>query len=660
MALERKKLIWIAAAGVVVLLVAGVVFTQVVAQRSTFCDNCHYMTPYTQQWKESSHKGVDCVSCHPAEATAMFGQFVRYVTKTYSPRPHAYVPDEACQKCHADVEKTPVKFLEAEFPHAPHLGTDRRGIRLHCASCHGNSEEAGHVGVDERVCYLCHFKGQAPAETIAGCGACHGAPSGMVKHGNFQFDMKSYVDSGVACSRCHLSVHEGNGRVSREKCYTCHVSRVEKIDDAKLVHEQHVTVKEIRCLECHEPIRHGNVKVLSVLEVSCESCHSNLHSGPKEMYLGVGAKGTPDTPSRMFAAQINCIGCHTQVTTQGGASFLGQGSKSADPRACAACHDARYIPMVDRWKAQGRALTEEAKRLAREGAALAAGSKSPEAKQLAQDLEFNAKFLEQGHPVHNIEYAVRVVQGSGKLLSQLGETVGRKGVGGTSQPLAKGDFSYCLDSCHTFIPRQEPYSWNGADMPHSFHQKAGLSCDTCHQVGNHKALTLSTPKDCIGCHHESAKADCSRCHTRQSALYQGKVPAPVGIAAKPDSMAGGVGCADCHDPTATEPLAKLAEACTACHEADGPKYLETWKTELAAAREKVTLLDGQAQMAVAGMRRRQADSTPLAKRLEVIRARVEYLDRAKGVHNMAAALPELERSAKELQALLDEIEQGRK
>lgn len=659
MTTARKKIVWIAAAAILLLLVAGIFFIEVAAQRSSFCENCHYMTPYTEQWKNSSHKSVECVACHPAQNRAMFGQFVRYITKTYSPRPRAYVPDEACQKCHADVDKKPVKFLQTEFPHKPHLGTDRRGIRLHCASCHGNSEEAGHVGVDKRVCYLCHFKGQAPAETVAGCGACHGAPSGMVKHGNFQFDMKSYVESGVACSRCHLSVHEGSGRVSREKCYSCHVSRVEKADDAKLVHQQHVTVKEIRCMECHEPIRHGNVKVLSVLEVSCESCHSNLHSGPKEMYLGVGAKGTPDTPSRMFAAQINCIGCHTQVTTQGGSSFLGQGSKSADPRACAACHDARYIPMVDRWKAQGRALTEEAKRLAREGAAIAAGNKKPEVKQLVQDLEFNARFLEQGHPVHNIEYAVRVVQGSGKLLGRLGEAVGRKGMG-TSQPLAKNDFSYCLDSCHSFIPRQEPYTWKGADMPHAFHQKTGLPCDTCHEVGSHKALNLASPKDCIACHHESAKADCSRCHVRQSALYRGKVPASVGISAKADSMAGGVGCSDCHDPTQAEPLAKLDEACTACHEADGPKYLETWRKDLAAAREKVTDLDGQAQMAVAGMRRRQSDSAPLAKRLEVIRARVEYLDRAKGVHNMGAAIPEYQRAAKELQAIVDEVEKGRK
>lgn len=650
----RKKLLWVSAAALGLLALGAVVFVEVVAQRSTFCDSCHYMVPYVDQWKASTHKGVECIDCHPTQRRAMFAQAVKYATGTQSPRPHAFVPDDACLKCHEGVDKSPVKFLSAEFPHGPHLGTDKRGIRLHCASCHGISEEAGHVAVDRRICYLCHFKGQAPAETVAGCGACHGAPSGNAKHGGFLFDMKSYVDSGVACSRCHLSVHEGDGRVPRERCYSCHVSRVEMASEPKKVHQQHVTVKEIRCLECHEPIRHGNVKVLSVLDVSCESCHANLHAGAKEMYLGVGAKGAPDTPSRMFAAQINCTGCHTQILTQGGASFLGQGSKTADPRACAACHDARYIPMIERWKAQGRTLTAEARRMAAEGARLAAG-KGDEAKRTAADLEFNARFLEQGHPVHNIEYAVRTVQGSGRLLAQLG------GSGAVQTPLAKDAFSFCAESCHTFIPRAEPYVWQGVDVPHTYHAaKAGLSCDTCHEAGDHKALTLTSPKDCASCHHESAKADCGRCHSRQTALYRGNLPKGLGISGGEDSMAPAVGCADCHDPTAAEPLKGLGEACAACHEAQGPKDLQAWRDQLSAERERVRDLDEQVQMALAGVRRRQADPTPFAKRFEAVRARVDFLDRAKGVHNMKVALATYAAAAAELQRLVEEIEKSQK
>ncbi len=655
---SRKRWAVLLAGAVVLLLAGGWFFVDVAARRSAFCGRCHYMTPYVDQWKASTHKGVDCVACHPTQRRAMFAQAVKYWTGTYQPRPHAYVPDEACRTCHGDVAASKgVKFLAVTFPHAPHMGVDRRGIRLHCASCHGYSEEAGHVGVDKRICYLCHFKGQAPAQTVAGCGACHGAPGGMTRHGGFLFDMKAYVDSGVACGRCHLSVHEGGGGVSRDKCYSCHVSRVEKIGDARAVHNQHVTVKEIRCLECHEPIRHGNIKVLSVLDVSCESCHSSLHSGPKEMYLGVGAKGAPETPSRMFAAQINCTGCHTQVLTQGGSAFLGQGSKSADPRACAACHDARFIPMVDRWKSQGAALAAEARRLARQGATLAASAKgSPEAARLAVDLEFNARLLEQGHPVHNIEYAVKTVQASGALLEKLGEAAGRKMAPPVQLSLAKGPFGYCTESCHTFIPRAEPYDFQGTDLPHAFHlRRAGLSCDVCHEAGKHKALALASPRDCAPCHHESAKADCARCHPRQTSLYRGAPPPALGIAGKADSMAEGVGCGDCHDPTKADALREVGKACASCHDAQGPKELETWRADLKRTRERVQASEDQVQMALGALRRRGADTAAAGRRLDAIRARLAYLDRAGGVHNRVLAGAELERARRELDELLAEL-----
>lgn len=650
----RRRRTWFAL-GAVVLALAGLwFFVDVTARRSSFCENCHYMTPYVEEWKASSHAGVDCVRCHPAQRRAMFAQAVKYWTGTYSPRPRAFVPDEACTDCHSDVfDKKGVKFLDVTFPHKPHMGVDRRGIRLHCASCHGVSEEAGHVSVDRRVCYLCHFKGQAPAETVAGCGACHGAPSGSSRHGGFLFDMKSYVESGVACNRCHLSVHEGSGGVTKDKCYSCHVSRVEKMGEAKLVHQQHVTVKEIRCLECHEPIRHGSLKMISVLDVSCESCHADLHAGPKEMYLGVGAKGAPDTPSRMFAAQINCIGCHTQVTSQGGVAFLGQGNKVADPRACAACHDARYIPMVDRWKSQGAQLAGEARRLAAEGARLAAsGRGGEEAKALAKDLEFNARFLEEGHPVHNIEYAIKVVQSSGEIVRKMAEAAGASPPG-IQLPLARGPFTYCLESCHGFIPKAGPISFQGVDFPHAYHvQKAALSCDTCHEAGRHTALALRGPADCTSCHHESSKADCARCHPRQSALYRGKLPASVGIRAEADSMAEAVACADCHDPTKPEPLKTVSEACVACHEKKGAQDLEAWRAKVKADRERFALLADEADLALEGMKRHGAAVDALRKKVNAAKEGAEYFRRGREVHNMAAAADFYARAAKDLEAIV--------
>ena len=659
--MTRRNLRLFALLGLTAIVVlSGWFFVDVTARRSSFCSNCHYMQPYVDQWRSSAHKNVACVQCHPTTRRAMFGQFIKNVTRTYNPRPRAYVPDEACASsgCHAGMPKsTAVKFLTVTFPHQPHLGVDRRGIRLHCASCHGASNEAGHVSVDKRICYLCHFKGQPVEGTLTWCGSCHGAPTGMSQHAGFIFDMKAYAASGVQCSRCHVAVHEGLGEVSRDKCFSCHVSRVEAISNPKALHDNHVGDQQIRCMECHEPIRHGNIKILSVLDVSCESCHPNLHAGPKETYLGVGAREVPATPSRMFAAQIKCTGCHTQVIVRGGVSFLSQGNKTANPKACAACHDARFIPMVERWKSQGKVLMTEARRLSNEGRILAARAPSnPDVQKTSSDLDFNANFLEQGHPVHNIEYGIRIVQTNSELLKKLTESVKVPSTAASVQPaFARGPFTYCNESCHTFIPRKEPYNFKGVDFPHTYHvQKAALPCDTCHKENHHKELSLTGPPDCASCHHASAKVDCARCHASQAAFFGGKLPPHLNVTAKPDAMSGIVGCVDCHDPTKPDPLKEVSKACEACHEGKGAKDLESWRRQLQEEVGKVRLLSEENSMLLNGFERRGVGVALYRTRLEAARARLDYLEKAKGVHNMVAARAILERIKQELTALLSE------
>jgi formate-dependent nitrite reductase cytochrome c552 subunit len=120
-------------------------------------------------------------------------------------------------------------------------------------------------------------------------------------------------------------------------------------------------------------------------------------------------------------------------------------------------------------------------------------------------------------------------------------------------------------------------------------------------------------------------------------------------------MVEAVGCADCHDPTKPHAPSDIAQACASCHEEQGPKDLQAWQEQLRAAHDKVQYLEEQIQMNLAGLRRRQANTAPFTAKVEAVRARVAYLDRARGVHNMKVALPEYERAAKELQALLDEM-----
>ncbi len=657
---RTKVTAWIL--GIVILLLIGTwFFMDYGARHSSFCDNCHYMEPYVAQWQESTHSGIECIECHPTQRKDMIVQFVKYATGTYNPRPRAYVPDEACavEECHVEMRESPdVPFMSMHFPHKPHLDTDRRGIKLHCASCHGASREAGHVSVDVQVCFLCHFKGQAAASTYGDCRSCHAPPEDGIQSGCFVHEMQEYVSSGVPCDRCHQTVHEGGGLVPRERCYECHMTRDAETLDRKVIHEQHVGKKEIRCLDCHDPIRHGNIKLISVLDISCESCHTSAHAGPREMYLGIGAQGAPPTPSRMFAAQINCSGCHTQVITEGDVALLGKAGKAADPRACAACHDSRYIPMVETWKSQGRQLAAEARRMANEGRRIAGSTvEGSDVMRLTEDLEFNARFLEEGHPVHNIEYAVKVVQASSGLLDELGKAARQPADSDPRVSYAKDAFSYCIDSCHTFIEQEEPYQFHGVDVPHRYHiEEVGLSCDMCHEEGRHKNLNFESPRECASCHHDDTDADCARCHRRQSAMHLGEIPVRLGITAEPDTMSEMVGCDDCHDPTVDEPLAAVAEACNMCHEEQGAEFLESWKTDLGDGFTETLHLEEELNMILEGQERRREDTTLFRKRLQVVHDRLDYLERARGVHNMAAAEAIFGQSKKDLQALIQEAQ----
>ncbi|HYL82335.1 MAG TPA: NapC/NirT family cytochrome c, partial [Candidatus Acidoferrum sp.] len=102
--LLRKHVRLLAAAGI--LLVAGVLGLNLaasrIAQRSSFCATCHYMAPYVEQWKTSTHASVECVNCHPYGARAVAASTVRYVSGAYNPRPRAEVDDRSClaSGCH--------------------------------------------------------------------------------------------------------------------------------------------------------------------------------------------------------------------------------------------------------------------------------------------------------------------------------------------------------------------------------------------------------------------------------------------------------------------------------------------------------------------------------------------------------------------------------
>ncbi|MCK5557922.1 MAG: NapC/NirT family cytochrome c, partial [Candidatus Hydrogenedentes bacterium] len=96
----RPRLIVGAAA--VLFVVFAVSFWRV-SKSPKFCVTCHYMRPYYEAWRVSTHNDVSCVECHyePGLKAQLKGelagisQLVKYVTRTFSPKPKAEISDEA-------------------------------------------------------------------------------------------------------------------------------------------------------------------------------------------------------------------------------------------------------------------------------------------------------------------------------------------------------------------------------------------------------------------------------------------------------------------------------------------------------------------------------------------------------------------------------------
>ncbi|WP_333655126.1 hypothetical protein [Dissulfurispira sp.] len=117
----------------------------------------------------------------------------------------------------------------------------KRGIKLHCRSCHSDIVQGEHVKVSLNVCFLCHFKGVPHEQAVTGCPSCHSAPKQPIVVKGKTFSHEDVMKADYKCNQCHLEVTRGDGVTPKEKCYFCHVERIEMYDDVKFIHERHVT-----------------------------------------------------------------------------------------------------------------------------------------------------------------------------------------------------------------------------------------------------------------------------------------------------------------------------------------------------------------------------------------------------------------------------------
>ncbi len=527
-----------------------IIFSFQITSHPNFCGSCHYMRPYFESWKTSSHNGIPCVECHiPPGITSEFrkkyealAMVVRYFTGTYSTNPWAEIEDAACLKCH---EKRllygKVYFKNILFDHQPHLTMLRRGKKLKCTSCHSQIVQGAHIKVTESTCFICHFKGTELGKKTAKCTMCHGMPRKKIEIASFTFDHSDVEKYSMDCLLCHAHSVEGSGSVPEERCFTCHnePARISEYKNTEKIHEIHVTIHKVECLNCHQEIYHGKPREIEeVIKTPCSTCHLEGHTPQKDLYMGIGGKGVEPTPSVMFLSGVRCEGCH----------IIGKEGKikKSGPFSCMNCHGASYYRIYNSWKENIEKRIKETEKIINE-----AKSKLKDSEYL-ENAEYNLKLVKEGGGLHNVLYSEKLLK---KAVDFINEGLKEKGISPykTETFIITEAIIECT-RCHYGVERKIS-TFDGKTFSHYIHILNKIECNNCHNENKeekpHMITLLKEKKDCVPCHHkENIKKDCITCHGKEINPYHK-------IHVKEMELK----CNECHDKN----LLIKEDTCSQCH-----------------------------------------------------------------------------------------------
>lgn len=588
--------------------------TAEITSQPRFCSSHHYIRPYYESWKTSTHREVGCQECHfppgfkgyVTRKYKALAEVAIYITGTYQGEPHAEVDDEGCLRpgCHTDhIVPGIQQYKNVTFDHRKHLPCGQhhlstspeeyknlpgampprgrkipppgheeflkqlpRGRILRCTSCHANIVQGNHMTVTDSTCFLCHFKVAGETKPISGCPSCHQAPDYPILVNNVPFEHRPYVERKVPCQQCHTNVTQGDGHVPRERCFQCHdrPNRLAEFDNHPLIHQVHVTEHKKDCLLCHTEILHGAQSITEAMKSDCQRCHPSV----QKVYLGQGA-GVDISPDPMFTARVRCDACHWNHEQVAG----GKESKLLKPNVCGQCHDVRFNVLMTQWKAgRKRLLSELERRLEHVEKALNTArtvrNVSPDtlrsATNLYQTALTNVRTLRHGNPVHNVLFAQKLAAATNTQLA-MAMSVLRGQV--FPQPtlrlisLSESTTGRCL-ACHFGIENVQNAVF-GQVFEHGTHLlKKGLPCERCHiptepEQAGHGSLKIGS-NDCISCHHTSAN-DCETCH-KNLRVRQVVYPKPFDHATH--ALDYGSNCSTCH---ARNTHQTFVADCVSCH-----------------------------------------------------------------------------------------------
>jgi hypothetical protein len=691
---NKHPVLSLAGVAVASLILVNIVYYFVSAY-SPGCVVCHYMKPYYDQSMNSVHKDISCVTCHPSRRILTAPYLLRYLAGSYNPRPRAEVDDDICLKCHEaqDLKKETAFEMNISFNHSDHLSDLKRGKKLRCTSCHARGEEQ-HFTINKNVCFTCHFKGATRGHSVTKCNVCHGIPRKIVEHGGFKFNHDSYLKIGVDCSQCHLDVTRGDADVPKKRCYQCHVERTEEYNNIDKIHKVHINEQGVDCEECHNSIEHGKIQMISTLEANCENCHQFRHTAQRELYIGSEGRGVGSIPSRMFAAQVSCEGCHLDIN--------GDGKSDMNERreACVKCHTKGYDLMLDKWVssideavAYVAPSLEHARQLI--NSAEQRGKNVDAEKTFFNDAETNFNLVKDGKGVHNVDYALKLLENVSNNIEGIAASLGEKNYRVRRSKLLTDDREYC-NLCHFAIQTKDVEKFGEDKFPHKRHMEI-IMCTKCHSREVHKKITVTkeiceschknfskipnyinyrgikfphilhsstksiectvchTSLDfskiqiksdaCTSCHHKDKdlRKICSVCHPVQNNMYNGTI---LGEKLDPDIMnSSGVVCEDCHLPNKNVISRPSNDVCAGCHDASYTGMKADWEKEIKTKVNTLSVLIQNIQ---------KSDMTDEGKtKLQTAKNLISMIktDGSSGIHNYMVLSSLLDKTIKDIKGI---------
>jgi len=314
---------------------------------------------------------------------------------------------------------------------------------------------------------------------------------------------------------------------------------------------------------------------------SCEKCHTKqIHLGPREMYIGTGGIGVPDSPSKMYTMKVDCAGCHKTQEESKAALYTSKYLERALAEACVKCHGEGYDEMLFHWKGLlVRAGNEVNSRLFTVQRKLYEAQKRgvekhriKKAQDLINEARHNYTFSLMGKGVHNIEYALKLLNHANNNTEEALALI-EKGY----RPKEYTTQYTCTGLCHVGLGKLL-VSFNEIHFPHEPHMGMDLQCLDCHSPSEKHGETYL--KNCAECHHGEGTGEvtCGDCHLSVKRLFYGKTG--IDVEDLPSIKADVVECVDCHRSIVEgirESFTGIKTNCIKCHDESYGEMAEKWK-----------------------------------------------------------------------------------